>query len=164
MVVELGGKKLKRIVLTAVVFCILSFFMFGYLIVTHHGFNIPIGYIKKEEFYDKQGWMDFTDYCKYYYNDKTAFENNVRYKQISESDIDTIRGYFDNFKSRMEAGERTDEYDFDINCISDGDYVLIKTKEGSKLGSGSTYGKYDDYTVYFFDTDSCTLYYITSNI
>lgn len=154
---------MKQIILTVVVFCILSFFMFGYLIIAHHGFNIPIGYIKKEEFYDKQGWMDFTDYCKYYYNNTTTFENNSTYRQISESDIDTVSGYFSDFQLWMEEEKRTDEYDFDINCISKGDYVLIETKEGSKIGQNA-YGKYDDYSIYFFDKDSCILYYIHNNI
>ena len=148
---------MKRIILTAVDFCIVSFVMFGCSIAP----DIPIGYVKKEEFYDKNGFRDYTDYCKYYYNDKKAFENHSRYRQISESDIDTISGYFSDFQSWMEEEKRTAEYDFDINCISEGDYALIETEEGSQIGNGkSVYGKYDIYTVYFFDTDSCILYYI----
>ena len=50
-----------------------------------------------------------------------------------------------------------------IYSISEGDYVLIETKEGKPIGD-SFYGKYDNYSVYFFDTDSCVLYYLHSNI
>ena len=153
---------MKRIIVTAVVFCILSFIIFGCSILSDIS-NIPKGYISKEEFYDKNGFRDYTDYCKYYYNDKMAFGNNSRYRQISESDIETISGYFSDFQSWMELEKRTDEYDFDINCISEGDYVLIETKEGSKIGQNA-YGKYDDYSIYFFDKDSCILYYIHNNI
>ncbi len=41
--------------------------------------------------------------------------------------------------------------------------MLIETKEGKPIGD-SFYGKYDNYSVYFFDTDSCVLYYLHSNI
>ena len=63
----------------------------------------------------------------------------------------------------MISQEREKEYDFDINLITEGDYVKIKTKEGKKIGN-SKYGKFDDYSVYFFDVETLTLYYIHNNI
>ena len=44
----------------------------------------------------------------------------------------------------MISQEREKEYDFDINLITEGDYVKIKTKEGKEIGN-SKYGKFDDY-------------------
>ena len=122
---------------------------------------IPGGYISKEEFFDSNGFQDYTDYCKYYYKDKKMFVNNQEYKKLSESDIKTIGGYFVDFQSWMEKEDRTDEFDFDISCITEGDYVYIETKEPI---SDSNYGKYDNYTIYFFDADSCVLYYMHQNI
>lgn len=58
---------------------------------------------------------------------------------------------------------RLNEYKFDINTINEGDYVLIKTKEGKEIGN-SQYGKYDNYSVYLFDSETLTLYYIHNNI
>ena len=63
----------------------------------------------------------------------------------------------------MKLENRMDEYTFDIASVSFGDYVRIETKEGKPIGE-SRYGKYDDYNVYFFDTDTKTLYYIHTNI
>ena len=56
-----------------------------------------------------------------------------------------------------------DEYDFNESIINEGDYVKIKTKEGQPIGN-SKYKKYDNYNVYFFDSETKTLYYIHSNI
>ena len=53
--------------------------------------------------------------------------------------------------------------DFDINDINEGDYVKIKTKEGQKIANGK-YETYDNYSVYFFDIETLTLYYIHNNI
>ncbi len=61
------------------------------------------------------------------------------------------------------ATDVANAYDFNPDSISEGDYVLIETKEGKPIGD-SFYGKYDNYSVYFFDTDSCVLYYLHSNI
>ena len=124
---------------------------------------IPEGYIGKEEHFDKEGWQDFTDYCKYVYTDATSFETNLQFQTVTDSDTENIVGYFENFQTWMETENRLGEYDFDTGCITPGDYIHIETKEGTLIGSGY-YGKFDSYTVYFFDTDSNTLYYIHSNI
>lgn len=46
---------------------------------------------------------------------------------------------------------------------NEGDYARIATKEGEKIGD-SKYQKYDNYSIYFFDTETLTLYYIHNNI
>ena len=125
--------------------------------------EIPAGYINKEEHIDLQGGQDFTDYCKYYYpnDDVSVIHNN--YRTVDEADIEDIQGYFSDFARWMETEGREDDYDFDSACITPGDYVRIRTKEGTPIGD-SYYQKYDDYTLWFFDTESCTLYYIHTNI
>ncbi len=63
----------------------------------------------------------------------------------------------------MSLSNRSDEYDFSESNITQGDYVYIKTKEGEKSGN-SYYDKFDYYTVYFFDLEQHTLYYIHNSI
>ena len=92
--------------------------------------DIPKGYVKSEEYFDKEGIQDSSDYAKYIYNDEKVIEGI---------------------------------YDFDTSIITEGDYVRIETKEGEEIGD-STYGKYDNYSVYFFDRETLTLYYIHNNI
>ncbi|MBB6715530.1 hypothetical protein [Clostridium gasigenes] len=122
------------------------------------------GYISKDEHFDKDGFQDYTDYCKYYYDASSdLFLENDIYSTVKEDDIENIRSYFTNFASWMDTADRAEEYDFDDSCISEGDYIYIKTKEGEAIGS-SNYKKFDNYYVYFYDTQSATLFYIHSNI
>ena len=77
--------------------------------------------------------------------------------------MDNIKSYFNDFKSVMESKERLNEYDFDIDSITENDYVRIITKEGTPIGD-STYGKFDNYSIFLFDSETLTLYYIHNNI
>ena len=122
--------------------------------------GIPDGYIGKEEYYDRNGFQDYTDYAKYMYDTKDIITSDKEYKKIELDDIQNIVGYFENFSGWMEAADRLSNFDFDINDINEGDYVKIKTKEGQKVGNG----KYDNYSIYFFDIETLTLYYIHNNI
>lgn len=121
--------------------------------------GIPKGYVNKEEYYQKDGFGDYTDYAKYMYNDINRVIKYKAYKIIHEEDIDDIKSYFDDLKRSMEGLERENEYDFDTSIINPGDYVRIKTHEGETFANG-VYGKYDIYSIYFFDIDTKTLYYI----
>lgn len=125
--------------------------------------GIPKGYIDKKEYYDKDGFQDYTDYAKYIYSEPDIIIFDDDYKKIFQEDIESIKGYFEDFKNRMESSNRLNEYDFKENVINEGDYIRIKTKEGQKIGD-SEYTKYDNYSIYYFDMDSLTLYYIHSNI
>ena len=124
--------------------------------------EIPKSYISKTEYYDKEGIQDHTDYAKYVY-DKIIVENDDNYIKVNENDIENIKSYFNDFKDAMESQNRLNEYDFDINSITENDYVRIITKEVTPIGD-STYGKFDNYSVYLFDSETLTLYYIHNNI
>ncbi|MBR6028002.1 MAG: hypothetical protein IKP40_02855 [Clostridia bacterium] len=63
----------------------------------------------------------------------------------------------------MAVEDRLSEFDFNAGQITEGDYVLISTKEGQPI-SDRFYGKYDSYTVWLFDTENLCLYYIHNNI
>ena len=123
------------------------------------------GYVDKVEFFDEDGFQDYTDYCKYFYDENGAqkFYESERYQFVGKNEIDNVKGYFENLEMCMESMGRSAEYDFNDNCISEGDYVFINTKEGTPVGN-TYYGKYENYSVYFFDTESRTLYYIHNNI
>lgn len=125
--------------------------------------GIPDGYIDKEKYYDQDGFQDYTDYAKYMYETQNIITSNKDYKKIEQDDVQDVVGYFEDFSSWMESADRLSEFDFDINDINEGDYVKIKTKEGQKIVNGK-YEKYDNYSVYFFDIETLTLYYIHNNI
>ena len=121
-----------------------------------HENGVPSGYIDKEEHFQENGAQDYTDYCKYTYDSSDDFVGNKEYKQIDDKDIGEIKPYFNNFESWMVESGRKDEYDFDENWISSGDYIKITYKIPND--------KFADYTIYFFDMESLTLYYFHNNI
>lgn len=128
-------------------------------------YSLP-GYIDSE-YYTSGGFQDYTDYAKYTYNAVTEEDLSASgyFTVMTEADVDNILSYIANFESWVEAvgGEVKAGYDFDKTVISEGDYYYIKTKEGEPIGQG-TYGKFDNYTVYFFDVELLTLFYFHSNI
>lgn len=143
--------------------------LFMYIAAGYYGLDmfgdshIPAGYIRSEEHWDKEAFQDSIDYCIYYYDTADHVESASEFGKVTEGDIEKITGYFQNFRQWMQTAKRLDEYSFDPECISAGDYCYIKTKEGEPIG-GTVYGEYDYYTVYFFDVETLTLYYIHSNI
>lgn len=121
------------------------------------------GYIDKDEHFDKEGFRDYTDYCKYFYKKSNKlFIKSDLYSEVKEEDIENIRSYFTDFKSWIDIENRSNEYDFNDSCISKGDYIYIETKEGQPIGE-SKYEKFDSYSICFYDTESATLFYIHSN-
>ena len=112
-------------------------------------YEIPRGYVDKYENYQEDGFQDYRDYAEYKYTEETkkSIVNNKKYKVMTMEDVSIVDGYFKNMGYYLR------------DIISEGDYVRIKTREGETIGN-FTYGKYDKYTVYFFDVDSLTLFYI----
>ena len=150
------------LVISSILLCLISIALYHSLMRDK---MILKGYSKSEEYLDKFVFQDYTDYCKYYYSKDfdEKFANTKEYRVIKEEDISNITGYFNNFKEVVESTDRIKKYDFDTSIIGAGDFVYIVTKEGKEIGN-SSYGKYDDYTVYFYDNASHTLYYIHTNI
>ena len=144
--------KRKNIMLIIIIIC-----AFYYIFVKDYA--ILSGYHDSDKYPDPNGFQDNVDYYKYYYKDKfdKKFSNSFLYKKVEKEDIENITSYFLNFENWMK--ERLNVYDFDINIISEGDYVRIENKRPDDY-----IWKFADYTVYLYDIESNTLYYIHSNI
>lgn len=119
--------------------------------------GFPSGFTAKEEHFDPEGFQDFTHYCKYYYPDDSGFKDNAEFVSVADEGVNSVRGYFNNFRNWMEISKRLGEYDFDDSIITPDDLVRIEKKQGNL-------SRYDDYDVYFFDRGTNTLYYIHNNI
>ena len=122
---------------------------------------------QSEVFYTSGGFQDYTDYAKYTYDELSTekFENSKYFTETSSEDIEEILLYIDDFEQWVEAvsGELEVNYDFDKNVVTEGDFFCIKTKEGQPIGE-RTYGKFENYTVYYFDIDTQVMYYFHNNI
>lgn len=145
---------LIAIILLPLLVLYLIFLLIVYMDQGYIGANdVPKGYYKKEEYFDESGFRDFTDYCKYYYNENydEKIAKNKEYSYVGEEDIPEIISYFEEFEGWM-LPKRANEYDFDKKQITVGDYVRIDSK-----------GIDVDFDVYLYDTETHTLYYIHNN-
>lgn len=107
------------------------------------------------------GFMDFSIYSKYYYDEKMDYKfiDSGWYHKVAEENIKYLSEYFDDIKKSFEYLDMDDEYDFDNSIITVGDYFLIKTEEGTKIGD-QEYGRFDIYRIYLYDIESHILYKI----
>ena len=115
--------------------------------------NIPKSFCEKEEHF-QGGFLDCIDFCVYSYH-LDEFAHNSRYEVIDEAGAKRVRGYFGNFSTWIQGPIERGEYRFDPACINEGDYVRIETK-----CEDPAHETYENYTVYFADRETNTLYYI----
>jgi hypothetical protein len=122
---------------------------------------------KSEVFYTSGGFQDFTDYAKYSYESITVqdLEASEYFNAATAEDVEEILLHIENFEEWVETigDELKDNYDFDKDIVSEDDFFYIETKAGEPIGQG-TYGKFDNYTVYYFDIETQMLYYFHNNI
>lgn len=111
------------------------------------------------------------DYAIYTYSkmDADVLESNPYLSKIG-ADVENVLSYIENYEGWIEASARAEEgselvgnYNFDKSIIDGNDYIYIKTKEGEPIGN-RVYGKFENYSIYFFDVDTNTLYYFHNNI
>lgn len=113
---------------------------------------IPEGYHNKAEYYEN-GFQDFADYCRYEYRPTqiSLFAEHAAYHIVENDDFEKVRAYIDFFEQRLDRQNRSDVLDFDTQCITQGDYMcLLASKQQDP---------YYRFTLYYFDTESSTLFY-----
>ena len=101
------------------------------------------------------------EYYKYYYKVENDADFHELYSKVNYENIDEIKLYYNDFKERMKAQNRLDEYDFNENDIDENDYFIIYDKNNRDYGT--KYAKFYHYTVYFYDTSSHILYVLHSS-
>lgn len=158
------------IILSAVVLgfvLLLTSIFFGFLYSHQKPVIASLPDYESKEFYTNHGFQDYTDYVKYIYDNITIqdLESSEYLTIITADDVENIILFIEDFEGWVEAcgGELKEKYDFDKTIITDGDFFYIDTKKGEPIGQG-TYGKFDNYSVYYFDVDAQILYYFHNNI
>lgn len=97
--------------------------------------------------------------------DKASLQDNPYLEPIADNTRDTLTAYIDNFEEWV-AAVRSDypdnelgrHYDFDRRRIDETDYAYIDPHNDGKTANGMEHGSFNDYDIYFFDTESGTLY------
>lgn len=119
------------------------------------------GYTSKQVF-TSGGFQDYTDYAKYSYG-RVDLDGNKYLRSITSDSKKALLEHIDNFEKWVNAiktGDPTNElvvnYDFDSSVITDGDFVYITDDPG--------YDYLGCYDVYFFDSESNTLFFFHNNV
>ena len=129
---------------------------------------LSLGEYEIVEYCEDGGWQDFTIYYEITYENPNL-ENNDYLKQLIQADIEELNLYLDNFEDwvalvtdeRYEPNEQfVKNYDFDRNIISTNDYCYIY----DSADYDDFYAKFESYDLYFYDTETETLYYFHNNI
>jgi len=122
-----------------------------------------------KEFYTNGTFQDYTDYGIYTYKpfDYEQAFSGTRFSKAASADCIELLSYIDDFESWVAVADENNElyrhYNFDRSIISEGDYLHIYDKEGEPIGK-SYYRKFANYSIYFFDSESYTMYYFHNNI
>lgn len=118
--------------------------------------------------YSVSGFGDSTDYGIYTFPG-AKLEDSEYFKPVTAESKNELLGYIDNFENWVNVTRDDDDntlfenYHFSRADIDESDYLYISDRDGEAIGDG-VYSKYDSYNVYFFDSQTATLYYFHNNI
>ena len=119
--------------------------------------------------YSCAGFGDSTDFGIYTFPGASPGESE-HFKPLTAESKTELLGYIDKFEQVIDSLRDGDEgadlvnnYRFSRDDIDESDYLYIYDREGKPIGDGA-YSKYDYYNVYFFDSQTATLYYFHNNI
>lgn len=130
---------------------------------------ISLGRAMSVQRYSCAGFGDSTDYGIYTFPGAKP-EDSEYFKPVTAESETELLGYIDEFEQVIDSLRDGDEgadlvnnYRFSRDDIDESDYLYIYDREGKPIGDGA-YSKYDYYNVYFFDSQTTTLYYFHNNI
>ncbi len=125
-----------------------------------------LGDCVSSEQYSSEGFQDYTDYAKYHIPNAKIADNRYL-KRIDDAGQALLLECLEDFE-RWIATYRTHDpvppiaayYDFDRSCIDQEDYLYIDAERFDDSESSSL----ASFNVYFFDTQTETLYYFHNNL
>lgn len=130
---------------------------------------ISLGKAMSVQRYSCAGFGDSTDFGIYTFPGAKP-EDSEYFKPVTAESETELLGYIDEFEQVIDSLRDGDEgadlvnnYRFSRDDIDESDYLYIYDREGKPIGDGA-YSKYDYYNVYFFDSQTTTLYYFHNNI
>lgn len=161
-------KKLKMISLISAAF-LLALSLSAYVFKSGDPVIASLGKAMSVQRYSCAGFGDSTDFGIYTFPGASPGESEY-FKPVTAESKTELLGYIDKFEQVIDSLRDGDEgadlvnnYRFSRDDIDGSDYLYIYDREGKPIGDGA-YSKYDYYNVYFFDSQTTTLYYFHSNI
>lgn len=130
---------------------------------------ISLGKAMSVQRYSVSGFGDSTDFGIYTFPGAKP-EDSEYFKPVTAESETELLGYIDEFEQVIdflrdgdEGADLVNNYRFSRADIDESDYLYISDRDGEAIGEG-VYSKYDSYNVYFFDSQTTTLYYFHNNI
>lgn len=127
---------------------------------------LSLGEYEVVEYCEAGVFQDFTIYYEITYENPNI-KNNKYLKQMTETDIEELNLYLDDFDGWVELhidanteSQFIENYDFDRDIISTNDYCYIY----DSANYDDFYEKFNSYDLYFYDTETEILYYFHNNI
>lgn len=161
-------KKLKMISLISAAF-LLAFSLSACVFKSGDSVIASLGKAMSVQRYSCAGFGDSTDFGIYTFPGASPGESEY-FKPVTAESENELLGYIDNFENWVNVTREGDDdnvlvvnYHFSRDDIDESDYLYIYDREGKPIGDGA-YSKYDYYNVYFFDSQTTTLYYFHNNI
>ena len=118
---------------------------------------------QKKERYESDGFQDYTDYAKYYYEGITAetLEKTGLFQEMTQGDIGKLQVYLNDFEAwvKVVGGEVQANYDFRREMLTPGNFYYLEAEHAQD--SVEILYSYD---IYYFDLDAQILYYFHNNI
>lgn len=126
------------------------------------------GYSDSETYSDGDESSTQQDFSKYTYDKSydSKFSKDENYTKVTSKNKEDITGYFQDFDTWGTTSSFSDHYDFKTDMITEGDYYCIADENVnvSSVGQRKAVKIYHEYSVYYYDTESHTLYYIHNNL
>lgn len=126
------------------------------------------GYSDSQTYSDGDENSTKQDFSKYTYDKSydSKFSKDENYTKVTSKNKEEITGFFDNFTTWEKSSSFSDKYDFKTSMITDGDYYCIADQKIATdvVGQRKALKVYRKYSVYYYDTESHTLYYIHNDI
>lgn len=123
-----------------------------------------LGKYEEEGFWTCGGFQDYTDFGIYTFSTDVDLSRNRYFAAVGEADIETLFKYIDHFEQWVENIRTTDpadelavNYAFDHAIVDTEDYFYIYDDERYEI-------EFCYFDVWFFDTQTNTLYYFHDNL
>lgn len=146
---------LKKIIMLLVLLSGIVAVLYGCWFLEKNKVALSLGTYQNRKHYTMGEYQDMTSLTKYEYLE-AQIEDNKYLKPMNEQDRNKMFEAIENFEMMINANDSSElskYYDFDFECVDDNDYIYIDDE-------CSIY----KFNIYYFDSQTRTLYYFHHNI
>lgn len=123
---------------------------------------------KDSQVYSDNNENDKENFSKYIYDEgaEKKFAKSEDYEKVTAENKEDITGFFEDFQEWASISTFQDNYDITSDIVTEDDYFCIVDSDlnNDNIGQRKSRTVYRQYTLYLFDTESNTLYYINHDI